>query len=207
MRLTRERVVAVALDLLDEVGLDGVTMRRLSAALEVQNGATYWHFPSKQVLLEAMADEMLTGLVPGPGPDRPWEERAGTLARRLQAALLARRDGARLFSSAFFPLPQALAYGEAMVATLADAGLGTRDATWATDALTYFVVAHVAEEQLAASLPDGGRPARDRLAAALDPAHHPHLVDALDDLAAPHPAEHFDHGLGLLLAGIHAKLS
>jgi TetR/AcrR family tetracycline transcriptional repressor len=68
------------------------------------------------------------------------------------------------------------------------------------------VVAHVAEEQLAAALPDGGRPARDRLAAALDPARHPHLVAALDDLAAPHRDEHFDNGLALLLAGIGSRL-
>jgi TetR/AcrR family tetracycline transcriptional repressor len=206
MRLTRDHVVAVALDLLDEVGLDGLTMRRLSAALDVQNGATYWHFRSKQALLEAMADAMLAGVAAGTGPERPWEERVTALARGLRAALLARRDGARLFSSAFFPLPHALAYGEAVIATLAGAGLGIRDATWATDALTYFVVGHVAEEQLAAALPDGGGPARDRLASALDPERHPHLAAALDDLAAPHPEEHFDHGLGLLLAGIGTRL-
>ncbi len=65
MRLTRDQVVGVALDLLDEVGLDNLTMRRLAAALGVKNGATYWHFPSKQALLEAMADAMLGGLTAG----------------------------------------------------------------------------------------------------------------------------------------------
>ena len=38
-------------------------------------------------------------------------------------ALLSRRDAARLFSAAFFPLPNALAYGEAMIATLGESGL------------------------------------------------------------------------------------
>lgn len=47
MRLSREQVLATALELLDEVGLDGLTMCRLATALGVQNGATYWHFRSK----------------------------------------------------------------------------------------------------------------------------------------------------------------
>ena len=59
MRLSREQVLSTALELLDEVGLDHLTMRRLATALSVQNGATYWHFRSKQALLEAMADTLL----------------------------------------------------------------------------------------------------------------------------------------------------
>src|SRR5580704_9676283 len=61
MQLSREQVLAAALGLLDEAGLEQLTMRRLAAALGVQNGATYWHFGSKQDLLEAMADTLLAG--------------------------------------------------------------------------------------------------------------------------------------------------
>ena len=120
MRLSREQVLSTALDLLNEVGLEHLTMRRLASALGVQNGATYWHFRSKLALLEAMADTLLTGLTAGLGAESPWDERITELARRLRAALLSRRDGARLFSAAFFPLPNALAYGEAMIAILAE---------------------------------------------------------------------------------------
>jgi TetR/AcrR family transcriptional regulator, tetracycline repressor protein len=200
VRLTRDHVLRAALDLLDEVGLDGLTMRRLATALGVKNGATYWHFPSKQALLEAMAEAMLTGLTED--LDGPWHERAARLARRLRRALLARRDGARVFSGVFFPLPNALAYGETMAGLLREGGLGDRDAVWATDTLNYFVVGHVIEEQLAASLPDGGAEATSRLTAALDPERHPHLVAAAADLTAPHPEEHFEHGLRLVLGGI-----
>lgn len=204
MRLTREHVLDVALDLLDEVGLERLSMRRLAAALGVQNGATYWHFGSKQALLEAMADALLTGL-PADLPAGSWHERTTALAHRLRRALLSRRDGARLFAGRFFPLPGALAYGETLVGLLLDAGLDLRGATWAADTVTYFVVGHVTEEQVAASLPDGGRAARARLDAALDPALHPRLLAGLDDLAAPHPDAHFDHGLTLVLAGIRAE--
>jgi len=204
VRLSREQVLAAALGLLDEVGLEHLTMRRLAAALGVQNGATYWHFRSKQALLEAMADTLLTGLTAGLDAGSSWDERITNLAHRLRGALLSRRDGARLFSAAFFPLPNALAYGEAMIATLGESGLSSRDAAWAADTLTYYVVGHTIEEQLAAALPGRGRDATARLADAVDPQRHPHMYAALAHIPAPHRQEHFDYGLQLIVNGIRA---
>lgn len=198
MRLDRERVLAAALDLLDEVGLDQLTMRRLAGALGVQNGATYWHFRSKQALLEAMADSLLDGVADAGETD--WDLRVTELADRLHRALLSRRDGARIFAGRFFPLPNALAYGDAMVGALRDAGLSTRDAAWTADTVTYHVVAHTLEEQLV--VPDD-----TRFATAVDPARHPHLHAARAHVPAPHPAAHFEHGLRLIVAGIRAGVT
>jgi TetR/AcrR family transcriptional regulator, tetracycline repressor protein len=204
MLLSLEQVLSTALDLLDEVGLEYLTMRRLAAALGVQNGATYWHFRSKQALLEAMADTLLTGLTAGLGAEQPWDERITELAHRLRAALLFRRDGARLFSAVFFPLPNALAYGEAIIATLRESGLSSRDASWAADTLTYYVVGHTIEEQLAVASPGTGHDATARLTSAVDPQRHPHMHAALAHIPAPHHQEHFDYGLHLILGGIRA---
>ena len=205
MRLSRQQVVNTALDLLDEVGLDQLTMRRLTTALGVQNGATYWHFRNKQALLEAMADTLLTDLATGLDRQAPWDERASELAHRLRRALLSRRDGARLFSGAFFPLPNALAYGEAMIATFDEGGLPGRDASWAADTLTYYVVGHTIEEQLATAAPDGGGSATARLTAAIDPERHPHMHAALAHIPAPHHQDHFEYGLRLVITGIRSS--
>jgi TetR/AcrR family tetracycline transcriptional repressor len=204
VRLSREQVLAAALGLLDEVGLEHLTMRRLAAALGVQNGATYWHFPSKQALLETMADTLLTGLTAGLDAEWPWDERITTLARRLRRALLSRRDGGRLFSAVFFPLPNALAYGEAVIAALGESGLSSRDAAWAADTLTYYVVGHTIEEQLAVALPGSGHDATARLTGAVDPQRHPRMYAALAHIPAPHHQEHFDYGLHLIVNGIRA---
>lgn len=204
MQLSREQVLAAALGLLGEAGLEQLTMRRLAAALGVQNGATYWHFRSKQALLEAMADTLLAGLTAGLDTESPWTERITELARRLRRALLSRRDGARLFSAAFFPLPNALAYGEAVIAALGESGLCSRDAAWAADTLTYYVVGHTIEEQLAVALPGSGHDATARLTGAVDPQRHPHMYAALAHIPAPHHQEHFDYGLHLIVNGIRA---
>jgi TetR/AcrR family tetracycline transcriptional repressor len=174
---------------------------RLATALGVQNGATYWHFPSKQALLAAMAESLLGGLTDGSPDGAPWRQRLAELAGRLRRALTSRRDGARLFAGVFFPLPNALAYGDTMIGILRGAGLSARDAVWAVDTLTYYVVGHVTEEQLAAT--GGGDTAP--LESAVDPARHPHLHAALEYVPAPHPEEHFEYGLALILDGLAGR--
>jgi len=59
MPLQRETVVRAALHLLDEVGLDGLTVRRLAAYLDIQNPTLYWHFTNKQELLNCMAEMII----------------------------------------------------------------------------------------------------------------------------------------------------
>src|ERR1700688_4158094 len=53
--LKRQGVVRTALRILDEVGLDGLTVRKLASELGVQAPALYWHFKNKQALLDEMA--------------------------------------------------------------------------------------------------------------------------------------------------------
>lgn len=202
MKLTRDQVLAGALVLLDEVGIDNLTMRRLTTALGVQNGATYWHFRSKQALLASMAEALLTDLTADLDRTRPWDEQLAELANRLHRALLAHRDGARIFAGAFFPLPNALTYGDTMIGLLRTAGLSARDAAWAVDTLTYYVVGHTIEEQLAAGLPAA---ADSALIDAVTIGQYPNLTAAIEHVPAPHPPEHFAYGLRLLINGLRAE--
>lgn len=205
MKLTRDQVLAGALALLDEAGIDNLTMRRLATSLGVQNGATYWHFRSKQDLLASMADAMLVNVTAGLDTTQPWDRQLTELANRLRRALLAHRDGARIFAGVFFPLPNALAYGDTMIGLLRGAGLPARDAAWAVDTLTYYVVGHTIEEQLAAALPGNGGPAHDKLTDAVATEQYPNLAAAIEHVPAPHPPEHFDYGLRLLINGLHGE--
>ncbi|OLM31363.1 Transcriptional regulator, TetR family [Pseudonocardia sp. Ae717_Ps2] len=56
--LTRQRVVEAAAQLLDTVGEDGLTFRALAAKLETGHGAIQWHVATKDELLVA-ATEMV----------------------------------------------------------------------------------------------------------------------------------------------------
>jgi AcrR family transcriptional regulator len=56
--LTESDIVAAALEIIEESGVESLTMRRLSAKLGVALGATYHHVPNKDALLVLVADEL-----------------------------------------------------------------------------------------------------------------------------------------------------
>jgi AcrR family transcriptional regulator len=81
MALDRATVVRAALRLLDEVGLHGLSLRKVASELGVQAPALYWHFKNKQELLDEMATTAFADNIdmelPSPGvasrPAKPGE--------------------------------------------------------------------------------------------------------------------------------------
>lgn len=57
--LSRERIVAAAIELLDDEGDNGLTFRRLATRLATGSGALYWHIANKSELLSAAADAVV----------------------------------------------------------------------------------------------------------------------------------------------------
>lgn len=70
-RLSREQVVAAALDLLNEQGLDGFSVAKLGRRLNASGMSLYTYFSSRDALLEAVADEVFKSYVP-PRGDQDW---------------------------------------------------------------------------------------------------------------------------------------
>jgi TetR/AcrR family tetracycline transcriptional repressor len=94
--LDRDTVVAAGLTLLREVGMSGLTMRKLAAALDVKAPTLYWHFPSKRVLLDALAEAIaVRGMasVGTPEPGEPWWDWLARRARAFRESLLGYPDG------------------------------------------------------------------------------------------------------------------
>ena len=83
--LSREQVVATAVDLLRRYGLGDLSMRRLARELGVAPGALYWHVANKQELLVEVADVLLAE-IPEPAGDRPPAEALAALAVAVREA-------------------------------------------------------------------------------------------------------------------------
>ena len=60
--LTRPRIVAAALALIDDEGLPALNMRRLGASLDVKAMALYKHFTGKEAMLDGIVEAVLTRL-------------------------------------------------------------------------------------------------------------------------------------------------
>ncbi|EAV2074697.1 TetR family transcriptional regulator, partial [Salmonella enterica subsp. enterica serovar Newport] len=147
-KLQPNTVIRAALDLLNEVGVDGLTTRKLAERLGVQQPALYWHFRNKRALLDALAEAMLaenhTHSVPRADDD--WRSFLIGNARSFRQALLAYRDGARIHAGTRPGAPQ-METADAQLRFLCEAGFSAGDAVNALMTISYFTVGAVLEEQ------------------------------------------------------------
>jgi AcrR family transcriptional regulator len=82
--LTRERIVAASLALIDRDGLGAFSVRGLGAALGCEPMSVYHYFPSKAHLLDALVDAALSRVLTVP-PDEDPIERLRAMARSYRA--------------------------------------------------------------------------------------------------------------------------
>ncbi|GAA2324856.1 TetR/AcrR family transcriptional regulator [Streptomyces kunmingensis] len=202
-RLDRAGTVDTALELLDELGLDALTMRRLADRLGVQAGALYRHFTTKQDLLTAMAERMLGDIRTPPGAPADWAGHLRALARAMRRALLARRDGARVFGGTHSVGPHTLGFAESVLGVLREAGFTDEDAARTCMTLVNFTLGHTLEEQAASAPSEGGSPVdADRLRNAVLAGPYPHLTAAMPVLTSTDFDAHFAFALDIQIAGL-----
>jgi TetR/AcrR family tetracycline transcriptional repressor len=159
----RDEVLETAIELLDDVGLDAFTTRKLAERLEVRASALYRHYPSKQALLDAMVAHMVgdTGMA-GP-PDGPWDDVLRQIAIGTREGMLAHRDGARLIATFQDPGEAAVEAYHGMAERLAGEGLPAETAAAAVDTLFGYVNGFTMEEQARrVSGPGGAHIPRER---------------------------------------------
>ncbi len=80
--LTRELLIRMALAIVDEEGLDALSMRRLGARLGVDPMAAYRHIPNKEALLDGVVEAVVTEIDLETDASESWQEQL----RRLVAA-------------------------------------------------------------------------------------------------------------------------
>jgi TetR/AcrR family transcriptional regulator, tetracycline repressor protein len=151
--VTRDRVVEVALELLEADGPDALTMRGLAAKLGVAPTAIYWHVGDKQALLDAVVDHITADVGQVEVEGQVPVERIASTARSLRRNLLERpyliavvHEQGR--TAAIFRPARAVLARE-----LQACGLDERRATVATEAVLHHVIGSVLIEQQVARAP------------------------------------------------------
>ncbi|HEX4206332.1 MAG TPA: TetR/AcrR family transcriptional regulator C-terminal domain-containing protein [Ktedonobacteraceae bacterium] len=211
MALERETMVRVALVPLNDVGLDGLTVRRLAERLGVQNPALYWHFKNKQDLLDEMAKTMVADAfaeLEPPAIHEQWADWLAEVAERFHLTLLAHRDGARVIAAADLTESALLGIQELALSVLTTAGFDLRTALMCIVAIFDYTLGAAFEEQSESDHPKWGRSNLfESRRPSLDPVRLPLLAAAFDELTnttTDRPNIGFKGGIHLLLAGMVA---
>ncbi|MFH9348696.1 TetR/AcrR family transcriptional regulator [Kitasatospora sp. NPDC017646] len=186
--LSRERIVAAALRLIDDEGLDALSTRRLATELSVSGPSLYNHFATKDELLDAVVDSVIgevdlsmfdgvagPGAGPGAGsglptgPSIPWPEALRAWARSYRAALAAHPNIVPVLAQGPGRRPNALRLADAVFGHLVESGWPRGQATRIGALMRYFVTGS-ALASFAAGFPAD--------AEVYDAADYPHLGEA-----------------------------
>jgi AcrR family transcriptional regulator len=195
-KLDQARIRAAALALVDAEGLEGLSMRRLATALDVSAASLYFHYATKDVLLEAVAADVLAN-VDTSAFRRGWEPGVRAWARSLRAALAAHPRLVPVLSHAPGRRADALQRADDVHGGLVAAGWPPREATMIGAAAKYLVFGAAL-----GSFAEGF---------AADPevyaVRYPHLGQAhrLAARAAEVDRESFEFALEQLIAGLRAR--
>ncbi|GGO74730.1 TetR/AcrR family transcriptional regulator [Nonomuraea cavernae] len=79
--LSRARIIAAAIDLIEREGADAVSMRRIAAELGFGVMSLYNHVPNKDALLNGVAETVLSEIEFTDDPDAHWTDRVRMQAR------------------------------------------------------------------------------------------------------------------------------
>lgn len=121
-RLDRQRLVLAAIDLADEHGLDGASMRAVAERLQVTPMALYKHIDSRSQLVDLMLDRVLDD-IPETSRSNRWVDDVRTRILATRGALLAHPWARDAIESRDHASPNVLAHMDSLMASMFDGGL------------------------------------------------------------------------------------
>lgn len=202
--LTLARIVVAAVDLLDEQGIERLTMRRLAERLGVGAPSLYWHFSTKNDVIELAVDAIFGESPPGAEHTSTWRADVTAVLSAWRAALL-RHPWAAAVPARQRPTigPNFLAKMEILQATLVSVGFTGHRLSAATWALYNHVMGSAASQSALQISDEERRLGQEQLRADRDRyptlAAQGYLYD--DDWDGS-----FTTGLDYLLDGLEAQL-
>lgn len=208
VKLTRDRVIDAALRIMDEEGLDAVSMRRVGRELGVEAMSLYHHVRDKEDLLRGIRERVLCEFL-DPGADGDWEVRARRAARSWREILRSHPNIMTLISGSkrFDMTPVSVRPTETALRLLREVGLPEDDAVKAFCALGGFIVGFVMFEigVMRTAGPADQQPTPEGLVPALSAEEFPCFLSSLPYLMQGDIDQRFEYGLDVLIAGILAK--
>jgi TetR/AcrR family transcriptional regulator, tetracycline repressor protein len=208
--LTRARLVAAALAIVDRDGLDGLTMRALGRELGVDPMAAYHWFPNKPAILQGVAEAILSEMpLPTPDPAVPWQEIAMSMARQYHAVLLKHPNAIPVASTQPVMTPRGFELIDRTASALVASGLRPGPALELINVIAAFVIGITVVE--AGVTPGSEAVSQEAIAevyGGIDPVQFPTLAAAMVESAdlLGNDAAQFDNAVDVMIRGLESSL-
>jgi TetR/AcrR family transcriptional regulator, tetracycline repressor protein len=208
-RLTRTSVVDEALRLADADGLEALTIRKLAADLGVTPMALYWHFRSKDELLEGLAERVWSEIDTNVDVAAPWYDQLRGMLESLLRVLRAHPAAASLLLASEKQTESAMRASEVALEVLRGAGFDpvyaseiARSTLWTGLTL---VMSEPGVEMLAPEDRAESQRRKQVVLASLPKDRFPRLVEcAVPMTACDNPELHYQIGVSVFIAGVRA---
>src|SRR5262245_22169841 len=201
--LSRDRIVTEALRLLAKEGIDGMSLRKVAAALETGAASLYAYVDDLHSLQALVLDRALAAVDVdvGRGRRRGWRERVKAVLHSYVSVLLARPGLAQLAMTTIAVGPHALRIVDALLGLLEEGGLDRATAAWSVDLLLLYATAIAAEQSHGhdAANPEGPLA---RAIATASAETYPHVHAARDHLLAGEGVDRFGWAIDVLVGGM-----
>ncbi len=145
--LTRDRVLAAALKLADEGGLDALSMRNVAKQLRVEAMSLYNHVANKEDLVDGLID-IVFGEIEFPAPgEADWKPAMRTRAISIREALNRHRWAVGLMEGRMNPGPANIRYHDRVMGCLREGGFSFRDAVHAYSVQDAYIYGFALQEK------------------------------------------------------------
>ena len=198
--LARERIVEAAVRIIDDSGLEALSMRRLGEALGVNPMAAYYHVPNKAALYDLVVEALMGGVdLSAIDAADPLADQLKAAARAYRAALLAHPRAIPILAMRSLRTAAALRPVEPLLGVLYAAGLTPTESVAAVDSIAQYILGgtlgyyhHTVDTEIA----------EEREFDQLDPAELPNLSRMIaEGRYAGFDAE-FEFGLDAIVRGL-----
>lgn len=190
--------------LLDEEGLEALSVRRIGAELGIAAMTVYTYVATKDELLDAISAAALAEFTTREVTDGPWEAQIIAMTKDLYYGIQEHPGVADLIMRRPPPVQALDRFRERMLTVLHGAGFSDRAAVDALTALTCHAFGHATAERGRNSLEPDAEAGRLRC---LPPTEFPLLVQSAALYANHLSRDAFDVGLRALVVGLGATLT
>lgn len=211
--LTRERIFAVALELVEKGGIESVSMRQVAQGLDVEAMSLYKHIANKDDLMDGLV-ELIFAQMALPSPDLEWKVALRERAFSVRQALNRYPWAASLIETSGNLGPTRLRHHNTMIGILRGGGFSIELAYNTLIAFTSYIYGFVIMEQAWFSPPKQKK--ADAKPPEISPHELPHILEMInfvsgkggDATVRPQPGlvTEFEFGLNTLLDGFARKL-